>query len=82
MIFFKKCKIFFKALFTWSAQISSILLFVLVFLITLDVIGRYAFDSPIPGTFEVTEVLMVFIVFLAFAYTEMNSSISKNPAEI
>lgn len=72
MTFFRKIKVFFNALFSWNAQISSILLFLLVFLITLDVIGRYVFDSPIPGTFEITEVMMVFIVFLAFAYTEMN----------
>ena len=59
-----------KTIFSWCAEISSVLIFFLVFLVTADVFGRYALGSPIPGTFEITEALMVLIVFLAYAHTE------------
>jgi len=59
-----------RAIFSGCAEISSLLIFLLVILISADVFGRYALDSPIPGTFEVTEALMVFIVFFAYAHTE------------
>ena len=29
----------------------------------LDVVGRYAFSRPLPGGFEVTELLLAFIIF-------------------
>lgn len=43
---------------------------IMVFLIAADAIGRYVFNHPIQGVLEVTELMMVFIVFLAFAYVE------------
>ena len=61
---------FFRNIFTGCASISAVLIFFLVILVTADVFGRYALGSPIPGTYEITEALMVFIVFLAYAYTE------------
>ena len=60
----------FRVVLSWCAEISSVLIFVLVLLITADIIGRYVFLSPVPGTLEITESLMVFIVFLAYAHTE------------
>lgn len=40
-------------------------------LIFVDVIGRYAFNRPLPGVYEFTEdILMVAIVFLAIAAAE------------
>ena len=43
----------------------------MMILITVDVTGRYLFNSPIPGTLEFTEFLMVFVVFLSMAYVQM-----------
>lgn len=45
-------------------------IFLMMFYITADVGGRYFFSRPIPGTYEVSEMLMVFVVFFALAYTQ------------
>lgn len=42
-----------------------------MFLITADVVGRYFFNSPIPGTLEVTEFLLCIIVFGGLSYLEI-----------
>ncbi|HEU4342596.1 MAG TPA: TRAP transporter small permease [Candidatus Binatia bacterium] len=49
---------------------GSIALALLMFLTVADVFGRYLFNQPIPGTFELTEMLMVLIVFLALGLAE------------
>jgi TRAP-type C4-dicarboxylate transport system permease small subunit len=36
----------------------------------VDIIGRSAFKTPLPGTVEVTSMLLVFVVFLAVAHSE------------
>jgi len=50
--------------------IGSIALALLMFLTIADVFGRYLFNQPVPGTFELTEMLMVLIVFLALGLAE------------
>ncbi len=60
----------FTAVVTFCSEASSILIILLMFLVTADVVGRYVFNSPIPGTLEIGESAMVFIVFLAYAHTE------------
>jgi len=42
----------------------------MIFLGTADVIGRYAFDSPIQGSQELMQVMMGAIVMLGWAYTQ------------
>jgi TRAP-type C4-dicarboxylate transport system permease small subunit len=44
-------------------------LFVLMF-VCAEVLMRYAFNSPIPGHLEGSELLMPIIVFLAISYTQ------------
>jgi TRAP-type transport system small permease protein len=51
-------------------HIGSIALSVLMFLTVADVFGRYLFNYPVPGTFELTEMLMVPIVFLALGLAQ------------
>ena len=51
-------------------------LILLMFLTVGDVIGRYLvgrlpFFQPIPGTFELTEFMLVLIVFAAIGYTQV-----------
>lgn len=41
----------------------------MMFLTTLDVLGRYVFKHPISGTADLTEVMMIVIVFLALSDT-------------
>jgi len=42
---------------------------VMMLLTTVDVIGRYFFSRPITGAYELTEFMMVIVVFLGLAYT-------------
>lgn len=50
---------------------SGYILFFMMLLITTDVAGRYLFSSPIPGTLEFTEFLIVFVVFFSMAYVQL-----------
>ena len=54
-----------------QAIISSFCVFIIMFLISADVIGRFFFGKPVMGTYEIGQTLMVFIVFFGVAYTQM-----------
>lgn len=43
--------------------LAVVSLFVLMFLITVDALGRYFFSAPIPGSLEVTDMLMCAVIF-------------------
>ncbi len=49
---------------------SAFVVLVMMLLITTDVILRYLFNNPLPGTYEISEGLMVIIIFLALANTQ------------
>lgn len=51
--------------------IGSAALGVMMLMNVVNVALRYFFDRPIKGTLEVTELLMVIIVFFAIGYTAM-----------
>lgn len=53
-------------------QIGNLALAAMMFLTTADVAGRYFFNKPVLGAFEVTEYLMLLVVFsfLAFAQAQ------------
>src|SRR5215467_6819562 len=42
---------------------AAVLLFCLMALTTADVIGRYIFNWPIRGAFEITELLLLTLIF-------------------
>src|SRR5213082_2010462 len=42
---------------------AAVLLFGLMMLTTADVIGRYIFNSPLRGAFEITELLLLVLIF-------------------
>ena len=48
--------------------ISIVTLFLMMMLITADVIGRYIFSMPVKGAMEIDEMMMTVIVFLSLAY--------------
>jgi TRAP-type C4-dicarboxylate transport system permease small subunit len=50
--------------------VSMGMLFVMMLLGGLDVIGRYFFNQPISGTFEITEILLAGIVYFGVAFTQ------------
>jgi TRAP-type C4-dicarboxylate transport system permease small subunit len=42
---------------------AAILLFILMMITTVDVIGRYIFNWPLRGAFEITELLLLTLIF-------------------
>ena len=44
---------------------AGIMLFVLMMVVTVDVIGRYLFSAPLHGSFEYVQICMAMVVFLA-----------------
>ena len=42
---------------------GAVLLFAMMLLTFVDVIGRYVFNSPVPGGFEVTELMLAMLVY-------------------
>ena len=50
--------------------ISCICVFFMMLLTTVDVVLRYIFNSPLIGAYEVSEFMMVIIVFFSMAYTQ------------
>ena len=49
-------------------------LFVMMCLTVVDVVGRYVFNSPILGAFELTEYLVLITVFSFLGYTQSQKS--------
>jgi len=50
--------------------IAPILLVGMMFLVVCDVGGRYLFNRPVHGALEITEFIMVGLVFLTLAHTQ------------
>ena len=52
----------------------GLLSLVILALVTVtDVVGRYLFNRPLLGALELSELLMVFLAFACFAYTELQN---------
>lgn len=54
------------------SRIAQLVLLIVMFLITFDVFGRYFFNKPIKGTFELTEVGLALMVFFGLAITHLH----------
>lgn len=50
---------------------SCIILFALMFLTLADVIGRFAFNSPIKGTMELTKMAVAVMVFFSIGIAQL-----------
>ena len=61
-----------KSLSTYLSYIGNGALAAMMLLTTADVLGRYFFNSPVLGAYEITEYLMLIMVFsfLAFAQSK------------
>jgi TRAP-type C4-dicarboxylate transport system permease small subunit len=55
---------------TWLAKAGGYVLLCMMVLTICDVIGRYFFNSPVTGAYEITEVMMITVVFLFIGYTQ------------
>jgi TRAP-type mannitol/chloroaromatic compound transport system permease small subunit len=52
-------------------KISALLLVIIMFLITIDVLSRYLLGRPVKGAYEITEMLFLSVVFLGLSYTQI-----------
>ena len=52
------------------SKLGAIALFGMMSLTTADVIGRYIFNSPILGAFEITEFLVLILIFSFLGYAQ------------
>lgn len=50
---------------------SSVLLFLLMFLTVGDVLGRFMFNNPITGTYELTGLALAVIIFFSLGATQI-----------
>lgn len=51
-----------------SAALAGVVLVALMFLTVADVVGRYFFNSPLNGVFDLTQFAVLIMTFLSFAY--------------
>ncbi len=68
MKFLEKFK---KTIYQPSRAVNSVgvaMLVIMIFLITIDVILRYSFNLPVPGSFELIQLMMLVLVYCAMAY--------------
>lgn len=49
-----------------------VVLCLMMLLTTVDVLGRYVFDKPVQGTFELTEIMLATIVFCSLAFCQFS----------
>ncbi|MFC0560285.1 TRAP transporter small permease [Halalkalibacter alkalisediminis] len=66
-----KIEAFVHSLNNVTHRVSMLVLFLMMFLTTSDVIGRYFFYKPITGTYELTGLAMVIVIFLSLGKTQL-----------
>ena len=50
--------------------VSGVIILIMCLYTTGDVVGRYAFGHPLPGAFEITLILLIFISYWGFSYVQ------------
>jgi TRAP-type mannitol/chloroaromatic compound transport system permease small subunit len=73
-----------RRLFDWLAVITnvsaSLMIFAMMFLITLDIALRYLFNSPIRGVTQIVEIAIVVIVYLQLTHALKMGRITRSDA--
>lgn len=59
---------------TYIAYIGALSLFLMMCLTIADVAGRYLFNSPILGAFELTEYMVLILIFSFLAYAQSHKA--------
>ena len=54
----------------WLNLASVFIIMFLMFFATTEILGRYLFNSPVPGHVEIVELIMAGVVFFGISYTE------------
>jgi TRAP-type C4-dicarboxylate transport system permease small subunit len=62
---------FYRLFVTGLAVISCLTIAIMMFSTTIDTVLRYLFNSPIPGVFELNEVILVVCVFMGVAWCQV-----------
>ncbi len=55
-----------------TSIIAMAVLFLMMMITTVDVIGRFVFNTPIQGSFELTQIMLVSIVFCSMAFCQFS----------
>ena len=63
-----------RALFAALEGLAAVLLLALVAVTGIDVIGRYLMNAPLPGAFELTELMLGALVFAALPLVSREGS--------
>ena len=53
---------------TFMAYIASVVLMLLMFITTADVVGRYFFNEPLTGVFDLTHFAVLIMVFFGLMW--------------
>lgn len=51
--------------------VAAVLIVATMLMTVANILGRWLFDVPVPGTVELTQLALVGIVFLGFAYAQL-----------
>ena len=54
----------------WTARISGVFVTLMMSLTTLDVFLRFLLNRPIPGNYELQEIMLVCVAFLGLSYVQ------------
>ena len=54
----------------WLVVVSGVIILLLCFYTTGDVIGRYALNRPLPAAYEVSLIFLIYITFWGIAYVQ------------
>ncbi len=69
MTTYKRIDNAFQVVEKWITYIAWFVLLAVMLMIVVDVTLRSGFKHPLPASWEISEVLMPFVIFLPFAYT-------------
>jgi len=61
----------YKVFCTYAAVLAAFTIALMILSTTMDATARYLLNSPIPGVFELNEVLLVICVYLGLAWTQI-----------
>ncbi len=56
---------------TFTAVLAAVAIALMILSTTMDATARYMLNSPIPGVFELNEVLLVICVYMGMAWTQI-----------
>ena len=65
---------FISNLLLWALYFGMAFVVVMMVITVIHAVGRYGFNSPIPGLVEMSSFMLVLIIFLTAAYTEVEKA--------